>query len=1211
MKNPCFFIFIAAALLVPAPFIIALPTCSSSVGPPINNDTRAATSFILERPRLTLPAIRLPGETFEIWIRGEGMDGSSNFNISLVGNEVTYHLSILNLVMDADRWKLEVTLANATVIDLYDLRMRVDDLEEYQVNAVSVIPEYKERFKFIQLTDIHIDDKNSVYNFMQAAREINLIDPELVVITGDSIDCDPTGSKTPDQEQADMFLDICKTLKVPVYVIPGNHEYSYRDSNGINIYSTSINPLLDYSFNYGPHHFIGMNCGQWQVLYGSVPHPDNNVQSFTEEQVEWLTRDLTLHNGDEMRLIFLHAPLKTSGGKQTPMWHKDDVENLMVEHDVKAFIAGHTHDDEILDGNGNVLAGDWQQPTYPLYIQTDTAGAEDSVEGCSYRVFMIDNDTFEYYTYDDDGDGTRSAVSSTPLGLLKAEFAWPGGEDKSSVDVTVTNDQNEDLMDGRVTLNMDRPPRGIDYFAEGGRVVNVLDTPDRQIIHVQFSVPRLTRSTFSVMQRDLTPPRIMEMYSKSGDDVSGVYEKGGKIEITVQEEGRETGLIGAMTIRDPLGHPGIADAAMADQGGGRYTYQWDTKNVIPGENYSISARLTDDAGNSDDGSILSVPALHITIRDTTAPMVMRVSSSSAGSTSGMYSLGSLVRIMVEEADREEGLAGSLRINHSSNWGHYNETFSLSESGQGAYILDWNTEGLPEGNYWIESRLVDGSGNVGEGLSYRPELIIQLVDVTPPEVRYIECFVTGKGGEPDRDGEYALGDILQFIVEEASLEGNLTGDIHLRHAESGATVARVPLAHMADSPGKYNGSWYSFGNDIGIYHADVTLSDRSGNSDEDGVQGNPDLSFTLVDTVEPQVMSSVPMDGDSDVPVDTDILIRFSEPLIQNTLLVGVTLRDSYGNEIPLSFQWSGDNCSALFSSDHILSYKRSYVLSLSSMVRDRAGNPLTEFTITFTTRGYTPMESVDTSHTVFPQQARVELEVGGGQSFGIVLIDEETKLLPLHYCWYLNDRELISGGSETVYNLTSDNLSVDNSYELKITVTGEDVSISYSWIVLVIGSDGDDEGGGGLEGVSGDPVLRWAYMIGGAVVVLGLAIISGYLLIRRRIRNSEARRELDLVFVGNGPDDEEKTDRGDIEEATVMDPASVEIIPPPSKNDAREAGATPHDPIERWRSEIIDLEPLPTGDNGSGKANESTDNEKTIDNLRELVDDFIHETGEL
>jgi len=1207
-----------------APFATFFPAYEADVTGSTGGATRGASSLLLERPRLALPAIRTPGEVFEVWLRGDGIEVNSSFNVTIIGDGATYSLEIMNLTEEAGRWILSVGLLNDTLIDLYDIKVTVDAQEQYQMNAVSIVREYKKRFKFVQITDIHIDDKNSVANFQKVVREINLINPELVIITGDSYDADPTGSKTPDQDQADMFMNICKGFDVPVYVGNGNHEYSYRDANGINIYKNTINPLLDYSFNYGAHHFIGASCGHWQRSpISSIPHPDNNVESFTDEQMEWLTSDVTEHQGDAMRLIFEHAPLKTHNGKETPMWHVEDVDNLMKQCDVKAFISGHSHADQIIDADDKVLEGDWKPPNYPICIQTNTGGAEDTVEECGYRVFMIDNNSFEYYTYDDNGDGVRSATASTPAGRLSLTMDGPNDGSLNSMDFTITNNQYEDLEDGSVILKLAAPPKGTDYCVNDGEVVNVLDTVDGQIIYVRVFVSRISQKTFSVLQLDITPPDISEIYSKAGDNISGIYERGSTVEIIVQERNLETGLFGSLTIVDDDEYELIDNAPLADTGGGRYTYLWDTTDVPACKNYMVSAILEDGAGNVDHSHKFD-SAYNITIVDTTAPEIKRVSSDMNGDDDNTYSIGSLVRIVVEEAYDEEGLEGNITIALSENQSVYNITFPLVEEGGGHYYCQWDTTDLPEEKYLVETVLVDEWGNRDDGLWTSSDLTIHLVDDFPPEVASVGSFVE-EDGAVDDDTEYSLGELVHFVVKEGGDEENLSGELVISREDNGTTIAVLPLEGMQGKPGSYGADWNSYGADIGMFHVDAKLWDSSGNIDSDGVPLDPDHTFTLIDQEMPRILETIPKNDEENVPISSTITLIFSEPIVSDRLSIAVKIEDLFFNKIPFHVVWFEKNSTAILIPDHVLSYHSTYALILTDKIMDRAGNRLNqERIVRFTTLSYTPGETIDGRYTVSPPQRKLFLEPDDLTIFSIYLVSTKTRELSLHYSWYLNGIELDSGPNASQFLLNATNLSAENSYELEARVIGEEVEISDYWI-LQIRKDDNNEREKDLENTYSSTMLKWAYGAGIFVVCMGFFLILLYLYVRRRRHDKMLEDELRFHISNESEDIEDPEDRVVRDEHSGNEKIEkdgkarrkgksltrgaetpiVEILPPAVGWPTSSAGSQ-YQPGIHMDMEIIDIEPLLKQDYDIGEGPGETLEDNT-ENVRDIVDDFIKE----
>ncbi|HTV21159.1 MAG TPA: Ig-like domain-containing protein, partial [Polyangiaceae bacterium] len=110
-----------------------------------------------------------------------------------------------------------------------------------------------------------------------------------------------------------------------------------------------------------------------------------------------------------------------------------------------------------------------------------------------------------------------------------------------------------------------------------------------------------------------------------------------------------------------------------------------------------------------------------------------------------------------------------------------------------------------------------------------------------------------------------------------------------------------------------------------------------------------------DTTPPSVVASAPSDGASGVPSDAQIEIRFSEPMDTSAT------EAAYGSsELPPSdvgFSWRDDDSVLVIAparpltiasgSDRAQVTAREYSLELGAGARDRAGNPLAPFSLSF------------------------------------------------------------------------------------------------------------------------------------------------------------------------------------------------------------------------------------------------------------------------
>jgi hypothetical protein len=98
------------------------------------------------------------------------------------------------------------------------------------------------------------------------------------------------------------------------------------------------------------------------------------------------------------------------------------------------------------------------------------------------------------------------------------------------------------------------------------------------------------------------------------------------------------------------------------------------------------------------------------------------------------------------------------------------------------------------------------------------------------------------------------------------------------------------------------------------------------------------SFTT-EVIPPQVLSVTPCDGASNVSVGEHIIIQFSEPVQQSTLSQGITVSDSYGNDVDGTLEYDPNTYVATFIPHH-LEYVTQYTVSAGEAINDISGIPL-------------------------------------------------------------------------------------------------------------------------------------------------------------------------------------------------------------------------------------------------------------------------------
>jgi hypothetical protein len=222
----------------------------------------------------------------------------------------TYTLTNLAFAYDDSSGNYAVTgvVPSQAPREVFDLLVTSESagISDSQPNAVRVITEFKQDYRFVHLTDIHVgdpriflipiaDENNSANPLSisgQILAELSFLDPEFVLLSGDLVFGGPYFMEYP------WAREMLSTFSLPIFMSPGNHDgYAsggglWRD--GLEYWKQVIGPPY-YSFNYGEkNHFTCVNTYDGDVLqrdgfYFAVQKWGGTLG---QEQIEWLEKDL-------------------------------------------------------------------------------------------------------------------------------------------------------------------------------------------------------------------------------------------------------------------------------------------------------------------------------------------------------------------------------------------------------------------------------------------------------------------------------------------------------------------------------------------------------------------------------------------------------------------------------------------------------------------------------------------------------------------------------------------------------------------------------------------------------------------------------------------------------------------------------------------------------------------------------------------------------
>jgi predicted phosphodiesterase len=394
------------------------------------------TLTIIQSPLINIPTMALPDDTISVKINLAESESVQSLSLLFNGNEYALNFVESSISTPFGLRTLEAYLPPSMFYGLYDLKIMCTGTDSMDISehALYVIPEYKNDFSFIQVTDTHMpshhfwgedgleSDSTELEDFRAVINDINIINPDFVLHTGDFInDGEIEALGIPSISRGKALLH---ELEVPLFLVAGNHDLGGWDSTPasdgtarrtwwkyfgweyLSSISTTDTTTQNYTFNYGDVHFIGLeaydNYDEWRYeLYGET--------SFISSQLQWLSEDLTEHASSPLKILFYHYDFK----------HELNLSTLGVD----AAFWGHIH-------------GNTEDSTLPYSVST---GA--TCDGARwYRLITVSNNvitSMKTFQAGSNGELISKTVSSNKLSI------------------TLTNNSNTTFHDCLVTFPLE------------------------------------------------------------------------------------------------------------------------------------------------------------------------------------------------------------------------------------------------------------------------------------------------------------------------------------------------------------------------------------------------------------------------------------------------------------------------------------------------------------------------------------------------------------------------------------------------------------------------------------------------------------------------------------------------------------------------------------------------------------------------------------
>ncbi len=517
------------------------------------------TLTVIQRPLLNIPALVVPGDTLEIGCVAD--PATTGWTAALEYGALEVLLPVVAAVHDPATlwWTVSAIVPPVSLYELYDLRVTADGgLDDVTRNAVRVMGEFKNDYYFVHITDTHLPDhryssdggtpadSTEMVDLREVINDINLINPEFVLLTGDFVN----------EGELEDYLDwrcytrgqrILTELEVPVFLTAGNHDLggwpatpppdgtARRDWWRFFGWKRLDAPppgapwyTQNYSFDYGPVHFSGLeaydNYDMWRSeIYGS--------ESFTDGQLQWLAADLAGASGSAAQVLFYHFDFQ----------NQLNLNALGVE----MALWGHVHSNQ----------GSLTQQPYDLATKNVCGGAR------AYRVVRVSGSTLTpLATMNAGATGQNLRVQYTP--------ANDGSHDE--VSAQVTNTHAVQFEHGLVRFLM---PKGGSYLVDGGTLLQVDNSGEFAVCHVGVDIPA-DGVQIATVTRDpsAVPPGIpAELFL--GQNQPNPFNPLTTLEFSLPRPGPVR-----LAVHDVRGRV-VAVLASGDLPAGRHTARWDGRDL--------------------------------------------------------------------------------------------------------------------------------------------------------------------------------------------------------------------------------------------------------------------------------------------------------------------------------------------------------------------------------------------------------------------------------------------------------------------------------------------------------------------------------------------------------------------------------------------------------------------------------------------------------
>lgn len=233
-------------------------------------------------------------------------------------------------------------------------------------------------FSFVQLCDPQLGMGGYAHDtesFRLAVEKVNELKPDFVVICGDLV------NHANDSTFSD-FLRIKAGFQMPCYLAAGNHDVGMTPNDTTLTYFRTTIGADYYDFRHKGYAFVVTNSQLWK----------SDVEVESEKHDQWFKERLAKHRKHENNLIVIgHIPLYLGHSDEEenysnfPVGKREEMLDLFEQHEVEAYLTGHTHRTIIHTHNHTQLVSG----------ETSSKNFDDRPMG--FRLWEVNSDTLQHH----------------------------------------------------------------------------------------------------------------------------------------------------------------------------------------------------------------------------------------------------------------------------------------------------------------------------------------------------------------------------------------------------------------------------------------------------------------------------------------------------------------------------------------------------------------------------------------------------------------------------------------------------------------------------------------------------------------------------------------------------------------------------------------------------------------------------------------------